>query len=154
MVREAETLQVWGTVVSVFEVNQNQNQLDPRLAVHILKTIFQYFYHLVFRIHRFIRCVMFHNLLQYFPQHLLLGQLIFEYIYISFIFYHCQQVFCTLRVSSLLSPLQDASDDIVDDEGSFQFSPEAGFVSLSYVYITLATNNEAESSCFAQLPQP
>ena len=44
--------------------------------------------------------------------------------YISFIFYYWQQVLCTLRVSSLLSPLSDASVDIVDDEGSFQFSPE------------------------------
>ena len=44
--------------------------------------------------------------------------------FISFIFYYCQQVLCTLRVSLLLLPLNDASVDIVDNEGSFQFSPE------------------------------
>ena len=30
------------------------NYLDPRKAGHILKTIFQYFYYPVFRIHRFL----------------------------------------------------------------------------------------------------
>ena len=29
-------------------------------AVRIWKTIFQYFYHMVFRIHRFLRCAMFY----------------------------------------------------------------------------------------------
>ena len=32
-----------------------------RKAVHILKTIFQYFYYLVFRIHQFLRCVVFNT---------------------------------------------------------------------------------------------
>ena len=32
----------------------------------------------------------------------------------------------TLSVFSLLSSLNDASVDIVDDEGSFEFSPKAG----------------------------
>ena len=40
---------------------------------------------------------------------------------ISFVFYYCQQVLFTLRVSPLLSPLNDASVDIADDEDSFQF---------------------------------
>ena len=51
--------------------------------------------------------------------------------YISFIFYCWQQVLFKLRVSSLLSTLNDASVDIVDDEDSFQFSSEA---ELHYPY--------------------
>ena len=73
--------------------------------------------------------------------------------YIRFIFYYWQQVLFTLRVSSLLSPLNDASGDIVVDEGSFQFSPEAEFTSPLYVHITFATDTEAESTCFAKLLQ-
>ena len=71
----------------------------------------------------------------------------------AFIFYYCQQVFFTLRVSSLLSPLNDASVDFVDGMVSFQFSLEAEFTSHLYVHITLATDTEAESPCFAQLLQ-
>ena len=73
--------------------------------------------------------------------------------YILFIFYYCRQVLSTFWVSSLLSLLNDASVDIVDDESSFQFSPEADFTSPLYVYITLATETEAESPGFAQLLQ-
>ena len=73
--------------------------------------------------------------------------------YIPFILYHCQEFAPTLRVSSLLSLLNDASVDIVVDEDSFQFSPEAEFISPSHVHITLATDNEAEPPCFAQLIQ-
>ena len=56
----------------------------------------------------------------------------------------------TLRVSSLLSPLNDGSGDIVDDEGSFQFSPEPELTSALHVHSTLATDTEAGSLCFAQ----
>ena len=51
----------------------------------------------------------------------------------------------TLRVSSLLSPLSNASVDIVDDEGSFQFFPEVELTIFLYVHITLAIDAEAES---------
>ena len=81
------------------------------------------------------------------------GKKYFNIFYILFIFFYCQQVLFTLRVSSLLSPLNDVSVDIVGDEGSFQFSPEAEFASPLYVHINLATDTEAESLCFAQLPQ-
>ena len=73
--------------------------------------------------------------------------------YIPSIFYYCQQVLFTSRVSSLLSPLNDASLDLVDDEGPFQFSPEAEFTSPLYVHITFATDNKAESQCFKELLQ-
>ena len=73
--------------------------------------------------------------------------------YIPFIFYYCQQVLFTIRVSLLLSLLNDASVSIVDDEGSFQFSPEAEFASPLYVHIILATNIEIKSPCFEQLLQ-
>ena len=71
--------------------------------------------------------------------------------YISFIFYCWQQVLFKLRVSSLLSTLNDASVDIVDDQDSFQFSPEAEFT-LPF-HITLVTDTEPESLCLAQLLQ-
>ena len=63
----------------------------------------------------------------------------------------CQQVLFTLRVSSLLSPLNHASLDIVNGEGSIQFSLELKFTSPLFVHITFATNTEVESPCFAQL---
>ena len=37
-------------VLSISEMDQNWNQLDLRKVVHILKTVFQYFYYLVFGI--------------------------------------------------------------------------------------------------------
>ena len=58
-----------------------------------------------------------------------------------------------LRVSSLLSSLNDAPVDIVDDEGSFEFSPKAEFTSPLHVqfHFTLAIGTETESPIFAQL---
>ena len=56
-----------------------------------------------------------------------------------------------LRVSSLLSPLNNVSLDIADDDSSFQFSLEAQLTSSLQVHITFARNTEAESLCFAQL---
>ena len=50
--------------------------------------------------------------------------------YVPFISHYCQQVLFTLRISSLLSLSNAASVGIVDDdEGPFQFSPEAEFTS-------------------------
>ena len=79
------------------------------------------------------------------------GRKYLDILYIWFILYYCQQALCKLRVLTLLSPLCDAFDDIVDDECSFQFSPEAEFTSPAYVHVTLTTNNQAELPCFAQL---
>ena len=79
------------------------------------------------------------------------GRKYLNILYIWFIFYYCQQTLYKLRVSTLPSPLYDAFDDIVDDECSFQFSPEAEFTSPAYVHVTLTTNNQAELPCFAQL---
>ena len=73
--------------------------------------------------------------------------------YISFIFYCWQQVLFKLRVSSLLSTLNDASVDIVDDEDSFEFSFEAEFILPLYFHITLVRDTEPESLCLAQLLQ-
>ena len=55
-----------------------------------------------------------------------------------------KQVLFTLRVSLLLSLLNYASVDTGDDVDSFQFSPEAEFTSHLYVYVTFATDTEAE----------
>ena len=54
------------------------------------------------------------------------------------------------RVSSLLSPLNYESVNIADDEGCFQFSPEAEVISSLNVHINLATDTDAESPGFAQ----
>ena len=43
MVREARKLWVWQIVVSILEMDQNWNLLDPRRAAHILKTIVEIF---------------------------------------------------------------------------------------------------------------
>ena len=71
--------------------------------------------------------------------------------YMPFIFYHCQQVLLTLRVSSLLSPLNDVSVDFADDMGSFQFSPETQFTSpytfTSSLQQTLKQNHRASHNC-------
>ena len=72
--------------------------------------------------------------------------------FILFIFYYWQQVLFTLRVSSLLSLLNDASVDIVDDEGFFSFLLKVNAQPL-YVHVTLLTDTEAESPWFAQLRQ-
>ena len=79
----------------------------------------------------------------------------FEYIlYPIYFLILLIRFFFTLRVSSLLSPLNDASVDIVYDEGSFQFSPEAEFTSPLYICVNLSTDTEAESSCFLRLQLP
>ena len=73
-------------------------------------------------------------------------------VIISHLFSLLPTSFFTLRVSSLLSPLNDAPVDTTDDE-AFQFSPEAEFTSASYVHISLTTEAEAGSPYFAQLFQ-
>ena len=50
------------------------------------------------------------------------GRRYLNIFYILFIFYYCWQVIFTLRVPSLLLPLNAISVEIVDTEGSFQFS--------------------------------
>ena len=74
-------------------------------------------------------------------------------IYIPLFFYYRWQTLFTLRVSLLLSSLNDVSVDIVDDEGSIEFSPEAEFTSPLHVHITLAANTEPASLRFTQLLQ-
>ena len=76
-----------------------------------------------------------------------------DIFYIPFIFYYCQQVLFTLRVSSLPWPLNDASSSIVDNEGSFQFPPEGEFTSPLYVHIILAIDTEAEFPCYSAKSQ-
>ena len=68
----------------------------------------------------------------------------FEYI-LYLIYFLLPSSFIYINIiSSLLSLLNAISVDIVDDEGSFQFSPEAEFTSPLYVHITCATDTEAE----------
>ena len=45
----------------------------------------------------------------------------------------------------LITSSNDTSVDIVDDEGSFEFSPKAEFTSPLYVLITHAADTEATS---------
>ena len=120
-------------------MNHNWKWIDPSKIVHILKNIFQYFYDLVFRLHRFLRCVILFTLHTF-----CWGRQYLNISYIPLIFYCCQQFLFTLRVSSLLSLLIHASVDIVDDKGSLQFSPETKFISPLHTQITLVTDTEAE----------
>ena len=68
--------------------------------------------------------------------------------YIPFIYYYCERVLFTLKVFSLLQPLNDTS---VDVDGSFQFSSKAEFILPLHAHITFAIDTEAESALFAQL---
>ena len=61
--------------------------------------------------------------------------------------------FIHLRVFLLLSSLNDVSVDIVNNEGSFEFSRKAEFASPVHAHITLATDAEPVSSRLAQLLQ-
>ena len=72
------------------------------------------------------------------------GRRYLNIFYIPFIFYYCQQVLITLRVSLLLSLLKDTSVAIGDDEDSFQFSPEVEFTSHLHVHVTFATETEVK----------
>ena len=67
--------------------------------------------------------------------------------YILFLFYYCQQVLFTLRVSSLLSPLNDASGDIAVDKGSFQFSHDTEFISP--LQQTPKQNHHVQLNCYS-----
>ena len=71
----------------------------------------------------------------------------------AFTFHYFRQVLFTLRVSLLVSSLNDAFVDILDDEDSFEFSPKSEFTRPLYVHITLATDTKAAYSCFAYLLQ-
>ena len=51
------------------------------------------------------------------------------------------------------SPLNNVSADILNDERSFYFSPEAEFISPLYFHIIFANDTEVESPCFAQMLQ-
>ena len=72
-----------------------------------------------------------------------MGHVIFEYI-LHFIYFLLLSTSFIYIDSLLLSPLNDAPGDIVDDESSFQFFSEAEFTSTLYVHFTLATDTEAE----------
>ena len=49
-----------------------------------------------------------------------------------------------MKHHSLLTPLNDASVDIVDEEGSLSFYPEAEFTPFLYIHIPIATETEAK----------
>ena len=108
-------------------MGQNWNWLDLRKAAPVLKQLSNNF------IIWYFECIdiqgdwcftlsnflINENLLQYFPQNLLLGLVIFEYILYLIYFLLLKTSFTLLRVSLLLSLLHGASVDIADDEGSF-----------------------------------
>ena len=58
-----------------------------------------------------------------------MGQIIFEYVLYPICFLLLPTSFICIKsfIAALRVLLNDASVDIVDDEGSFQFSPEAEF---------------------------
>ena len=51
----------------------------------------------------------------------------------------------------LLSSSNDVSADTVDDESSFEISPNAQFISPLHVHITYVTDTDAAASRLAQL---
>ena len=51
MVRDIGKLLGWAILVSIFEIGQNWNQLDPGKTFRTLKTIFQYFCYLLIQTH-------------------------------------------------------------------------------------------------------
>ena len=64
------------------------------------------------------------------------------------------KILFTLRASLLLSSSSnDVSDDISEDEGSFEIFLNTEFTSHMYLHIALAIEADAASSCFAQLLQ-
>ena len=67
----------------------------------------------------------------------------FEYSLYPIYFLLMLTNFIYIRVSLLLWSLNDASVDIVDDEGSFEFSHKTGFKPPLCVHISIDT--EAES---------
>ena len=74
-------------------------------------------------------------------------------IYILFMVLLLLTKFIHLRVFLLLSSLNDVSVDIVNNEGSFEFSRKAEFISPVHAHITVATDAEPVSSRLAQLLQ-
>ena len=63
------------------------------------------------------------------------------------------KILVKLRASFILLSSNDASADISDGDSSFYFSLKTEFTSHLYVYVTLVTDTEAATSCFAQLLQ-
>ena len=75
----------------------------------------------------------------------------FEYnLYPFFSFIAGKNLF-TLRASLLLSASNGASADTADDEGSFEFSPNAELISLLHVHITYVTDTDAAALHLIQL---
>ena len=77
----------------------------------------------------------------------------FEYILYPIYFLLLQISFIYIISFFITITIKWCSVDIVDEEGYFEFPPEAEFTSLLYIHITTATDTEAESPCFAQLLQ-
>ena len=123
---------MWEIVVAVFGKDKNWNQLDPRKCFNIF--IIWYFEYIDLK---GAWCFTLSNslLTKSFPS-----------IFRSSCC--CQEVLFTLRVSSLLSPLNDASMGV---EGSFSFLLSLNSYHTYMFTSTLAAGTEAESPCFTQL---
>ena len=72
---------------------------------------------------------------------------------ILFVLYYSQQVSFTWRVSSLLTPLNDASFDIADDESSFSFllklNSHHPYTFTWSLQQTLKQNHRALHNCYS-----
>ena len=73
-----------------------------------------------------------------------MGKVMFEHILYPI---HFQ----IIRSFLIITTIKNASVHLVDDEGSFQFSPEAEFISPLHVQVTFPTDTKAESLCFVRL---
>ena len=63
------------------------------------------------------------------------------------------KILVTLRASFILLSSNDASADISDGDGSFDFSLKTEFTSHLYIHVTLVIDTETATSYFAQLLQ-
>ena len=81
------------------------------------------------------------------------GRYYLNIFYIPVIFYYCEQVLFTLRVSSLLSLLNDASVDIVNDEALLSFllklNSHHAYTFTSPLQQTRKQNHPALHNCYS-----
>ena len=75
----------------------------------------------------------------------------FEYKLCPIYYFLLLTKFIHINSFNITISLYNASADIVDNEDSFEVSPKAKFTSPLYIYIILATDNEAKSPHFSQL---
>ena len=83
----------------------------------------------------------------------MVGQAIFEYILYPTYFLVLPASSIYIISLFITITIKWCFVDIVDDGSYFEFPPEVDFTFFLYVHVVFATDTEAESLCFVQLPQ-